>query len=69
VEVVKDALACGSTALLLMHGRPEGLAKPPLTDEVFTETLKSALSLVEMPVLDYLIVGGSEAMKLSAPQG
>ncbi|WP_198084542.1 JAB domain-containing protein [Variovorax sp. E3] len=58
-EVVKDALARNSTALLLVHGHPSGSAEPSLADEALTQTLKSALSLVDVRVLDHLIVGGS----------
>lgn len=58
-EVVKDALARNSAALLLVHGHPSGLAEPSPADEALTQTLKTALSLVDVRVLDHLIVGGS----------
>ncbi|MDQ0080905.1 DNA repair protein RadC [Variovorax boronicumulans] len=58
-EVVKDALARNSAALLLVHGHPSGLAEPSLADQALTQNLRTALSLVDVRVLDHLIVGGS----------
>lgn len=56
-EVVKDALGRNSAALVLVHGHPSGCAEPSRADEALTQTLKSALSLVDVRVLDHLIVG------------
>lgn len=64
-EVVKDALARNSTALLLVHGHPSGSAKPSLADEALTQTLKSALSLVDVRVLDHLIIGGCDIYSMA----
>ena len=64
-EVVKDAMARNSVALLLVHGHPSGLAEPSLADEALTQTLKSALSLVDVRVLDHLIVGGSDIYSMA----
>lgn len=58
-EVVKDAMARNSAALLLVHGHPSGLAEPLLADQALTRTLRTVLSLVDVRVLDHLIVGGS----------
>jgi DNA repair protein RadC len=67
-EVVKDALARNSAALLLVHGHPSGLAEPSPADQAFTRTLRTALSLVDVRVLDHLIVSGS-AIYSMAEQG
>ncbi len=56
-EVVKEALKLNAAAVLLFHCHPSGLAEPSRADEYLTQTLKSALSLVDVRVLDHLIVG------------
>ena len=57
-EVVKHALSRNSSALLLVHNHPSGSAEPSRADEHLTQTLKSALSLVDVRVIDHLIVAG-----------
>jgi DNA repair protein RadC len=56
-EVVKRALELGAAAVILAHNHPSGAAEPSRADEFLTETLKSALALVDVRVLDHLIVG------------
>jgi DNA repair protein RadC len=58
-EVVKDALARNSVALVLVHCHPSGIAEPSRADEFLTRTLASALMLVDVRVLDHLIVAGN----------
>lgn len=64
-EVVKEALARNSAALLLVHNHPSGAAEPSRTDELLTQTLKSALALVDVRVLDHLIVAGNTILSLA----
>ena len=64
-EVVKEALARNSAALLLVHNHPSGVAEPSRADETLTQTLKSALALVDVRVLDHLIVAGSAIMSFA----
>jgi len=64
-EVVKDALARNSAALLLVHNHPSGSAQPSRADEVLTQTLRAALALVEVRVLDHLIVAGSDILSMA----
>jgi len=45
--------------VILAHNHPSGLPEPSRADEFLTQTLKSALVLVDVRVLDHLIVGGS----------
>ena len=65
-EVVKDALARNSAALILVHCHPSGVAEPSRTDELLTATLKQALALVDVRVLDHLIVAGSSVLSMAA---
>lgn len=55
-EVVKEALALNAAAVILAHNHPSGAAEPSRADEVLTQTLKTALSLVDVRVLDHLVV-------------
>ena len=64
-EVVKEALARNSAALLLVHNHPSGVAEPSRADEMLTQTLKSALALVDVRVLDHLIVVGSAILSFA----
>ena len=64
-EVVKDALVRGSVAVLLVHNHPSGVADPSRADEVLTQALKSALSLVDVRVLDHLIVAGPTVLSFA----
>jgi len=57
-EIVKEALARNSAALILVHNHPSGVDEPSRADEMLTQTLKSALSLVDVRVIDHLIVAG-----------
>ncbi len=56
-EVVKRALELGAAAVILAHNHPSGAAEPSRADEFLTQTLKSALALIDVRVLDHLVVG------------
>ncbi len=56
-EVVKRALSRNAAAVILAHNHPSGVAEPSRADEFLTQTLKSALALVDVRVLDHLVVG------------
>ena len=56
-EVVRRALAHNAGAVILAHNHPSGVAEPSRADEVLTQTLRSALQLVDVRVLDHLVVG------------
>lgn len=64
-EVVKDALALNSSALLLVHNHPSGSPEPSRADEFLTQTLKSAGALVDVRVLDHLIVAGNSVLSMA----
>lgn len=55
-EVVKRALALNAAAAILAHNHPSGVAEPSRADEVLTHTLKAALALVDVRVLDHMVV-------------
>jgi DNA repair protein RadC len=49
-EVVREAMKRNSAALLLVHNHPSGSTQPSRADEALTQTLKSALALVDVRV-------------------
>lgn len=55
-EVVIEALACHASSVILVHNHPSGTAEPSRADELLTSTLKQALALVDVRVLDHFIV-------------
>ncbi len=64
-EVVKDSILKGSSAVLLVHNHPSGEAEPSRADEMLTQTLKQALGLVDVRVLDHLIVAGARVLSFA----
>ncbi len=55
-EVVKEALAHNASAVVLVHNHPSGSPEPSRADEHLTTTLRQALALVDVRVLDHLVV-------------
>jgi DNA repair protein RadC len=64
-EVVKAALAANAAAAIFAHNHPSGVAQPSQADELLTRSLKEALALVEVKVLDHFIVAGSQALSFA----
>lgn len=64
-EVVKGALTRNAAALALAHNHPSGEAEPSRADELLTQTLKSALSLVDVRVIDHFIVAGEKVVSFA----
>ena len=59
-EVVKRTLQLNAAALIFAHNHPSGVSEPSQADRRITERLRSALSLVDVRVLDHLVVGDAE---------
>jgi len=64
-EVVKEALAFNAAAVLLAHNHPSGVAEPSRSDEFLTQSLKAALALVDVRVLDHFLVAGADVVAFS----
>lgn len=64
-EVAKEALALNAGAVILAHNHPSGVAEPSRADEFLTMTLKSALALIDVRVLDHVVVSQSGSMSFS----
>lgn len=68
-EVVKLALLRNAAAVVFAHNHPSGVNEPSSADGQLTRTLKSALALVDVKVLDHFIVAGSEPPLSFAERG
>ena len=64
-EVVKRALHHNAAAIIFAHNHPSGVAEPSHSDEILTQSLKQALLLVDVKVLDHFIVGSGAAMSFA----
>lgn len=64
-EVVLRALHHHAAALVLAHNHPSGEARPSRADEALTQSLKAALALVDVRVLDHFIVTRDQAASMA----
>lgn len=64
-EVVLRALHHHAAAVVLAHNHPSGNVQPSRADEALTQTLKTALALVDVRVLDHVIVGRGKALSMA----
>ena len=64
-EIVVRALALNAASVVLAHNHPSGTARPSRADETLTQTLKAALALVDVRVLDHFVVTGTEAVSMA----
>jgi DNA repair protein RadC len=51
--------------VVLSHNHPSGSAAPSRADEALTRTLKAALALIDVNVLDHVIVAPGEALSMA----
>lgn len=64
-EIVKRALHHNAAATIFAHNHPSGVAEPSRADELLTQTLRHALGLVDVKVLDHFVVGADAAMSFA----
>jgi DNA repair protein RadC len=68
-EVVKQALAQNAAAVIFAHNHPSGVAAASQADELLTRTLKQALALVDVKLVDHFIVAGNASPLSFAERG
>jgi DNA repair protein RadC len=64
-EVVVEALQRNAASVILCHNHPSGVAEPSRADEALTQTLRQALALVDIRVLDHVIVSGATSLSFA----
>ena len=60
-EVVKLALKHNAAAAIFAHNHPSGATEPSEADQLITSTLKSALGLIDVRVLDHIVVSATSS--------
>jgi len=64
-EVARRALELNAAAVIAAHNHPSGIAEPSSTDRALTETLKNALALLDVRLLDHIVVGDGTTVSLA----
>ena len=64
-EVVARSLHHGAAAVVLAHNHPSGCPEPSRADAVLTQTLKNALAIVDVRVLDHMVVGRGHTLSMA----
>lgn len=64
-EIVKEALRHNAAALIFSHNHPSGVPEPSRADELLTTSLKQALSMIDVKVLDHFVVAGSKTVSFA----
>ncbi len=64
-KIVGAALEIGAAGVVLAHNHPSGTVQPSRADEALTQTLKAALGLVDVRVLDHVVVAPGAALSMS----
>ncbi len=65
-EVVRACLEHNAAAVIFAHNHPSGVAEPSRADRDITRTLREALQLVGVRVLDHLVVGSGAPVSMAA---
>jgi len=63
--LVQRSLHHNAAAVIVAHNHPSGIAEPSPSDIDITATLKSALSLVDVRLLDHLVVAAHKVVSLA----
>ncbi|MDH5553310.1 MAG: DNA repair protein RadC [Nitrosomonas sp.] len=64
-EVIKRVLHHNAAAIIFAHNHPSGVAEPSHADKALTTTLKQALALIDVKVLDHFIVGNGATLSFA----
>ncbi|HEY8023698.1 MAG TPA: DNA repair protein RadC [Burkholderiaceae bacterium] len=59
-EIVKAALSHNAAGVILAHNHPSGSTEPSSADRALTQSLKDALGLVDVRVLDHIVVAARD---------
>ena len=62
---MRAALVHGAASVVLAHNHPSGVPTPSQADEALTKTLKTALMLIDVRVLDHFIIAGDQAVSMA----
>jgi DNA repair protein RadC len=64
-EIVKAVLKHNAASVIFARNHPSGIAEPSHADELLTQSLKQALALVDVKVLDHFVIAGNSALSFA----
>jgi DNA repair protein RadC len=64
-EVLKLVLARNAGAVILVHQHPSAVKDASRADELITATLRDALALIQVKVLDHIIAAGRDTLSFA----
>lgn len=64
-EVLKRALHHNAAAIVIGHNHPSGSTEASHADELLTRSLRHALQMIDVRVVDHLIVAGSKTLSFA----
>ena len=64
-EVLKLVLSRNAGAVILVHQHPSAIKEASRADELITATLRDALALISVKVLDHIIVAGRDTLSFT----
>jgi DNA repair protein RadC len=65
-EIIREAMALGSRAILLAHNHPSGDPEPSRADRLATRRLAEAAGLLGIRLLDHLVFAGRSCRSFRA---
>jgi DNA repair protein RadC len=63
-EVFREAIDQGAAAIIVVHNHPSGDPSSSKEDRLLTKRLKESGEIIGIPLLDHVIIGGSEFASL-----
>jgi DNA repair protein RadC len=57
--ILKDAILCKASAIILAHNHPSGELRPSQQDKDITEKIKQSAKLMDIKILDHMIISGT----------
>lgn len=64
-EIIKLVIQYNAGAMMLVHNHPSANPEPRMADRQVTQTVKQALALIDVRLLDHFIVAGSKIVSMS----
>ena len=64
-EIIKHALLCSATGIILVHNHPSQIEKFSDADIKTTRLIKDAAKLLEIQVLDHILICGEKYLSMS----
>lgn len=55
-DILKPAILCNATSIIVLHNHPSGDVKPSPADRIFTENMRKACDIMGMRLLDSVII-------------